>query len=148
MWAARPVGGRMCVEGLSELLGLIYDTALDPSTWPVVLDRLADLLGAIAGAAMVSYNSSTRMPTILYPRGDKEHTRRFLEDWCHRAPILGYGRGHPAVIKPECFVSRQEYCRREIFNEWLKRQREDAMIGAKLFVEGPVSTFLGLLRPY
>ncbi len=37
---------------------------------------------------------------------------------------------------------------RQIFNEWFKPQRAEAMIGAKLFIEGPVSTFLGLVRPY
>jgi PAS domain-containing protein len=46
------------------------------------------------------------------------------------------------------FVSREEYCRTEIFNEWFRPQRAEAMIGSKLLIEGPVSMFLALMRPF
>lgn len=140
----------MHFQALSEIVGSIYDTAFDPSTWPTTLNRVADLLAATSGAALVSYNSSTRSPAILYPRGDPEYIYSFLEYWGHHCRILHYGRNHPIgeVMKPEMFVSREEYCGTEIFNEWFKPQRAEAMIGAKLFVEGPVSTFLGVVRPY
>ncbi len=140
----------MRFRALSELIGSIYDTAFDPNAWPTTLNRVADLLAATSGAAMVSYNSSTRSPAILYPRGDPEYISSFLQHWGHHCLILHYGRNHPigAVMNPEMFVSREEYCTTEIFNEWFKPQRAEAMIGAKLFIEGPGSTFLGLVRPY
>jgi DNA-binding CsgD family transcriptional regulator/PAS domain-containing protein len=137
-------------QNLSGFVGSIYDTLFDPSIWPSTLNRLADLLAATSGAAIVSYNSSTRSPAILYPRGDPEYVNSFLEHWGHHCVILHYGKSHPigAVMNPEMFVSREEYCSTEIFNEWFKPQRAEAMIGAKLLIEGPVSTFLGLVRPY
>ncbi len=143
-------GAAMDLQELSEFVALIYDTVFDPNTWPMLLNRIADLLAATSGAAMVSYNSSTRSPTIVYPRGTPEYVNSFLEHWGHRCLILHYGGNHPvgAVMKPEMFVSREEYCSTEIFNEWFKPQRAEAMIGAKLLIEGPVSTFLGVVRPY
>jgi DNA-binding CsgD family transcriptional regulator len=134
----------------SEFVGLIYDTAFDAGTWPTVLNHLADLLGATSGAALVSYNSRARAPSILCPRADPDYIRSFLEYWGHRCLILHYSRNHPfaAVVKPEMFVSREEYCSTEMFNEWFKPQRAEAMIGAKLLIKSHVLTFLGLARPY
>jgi DNA-binding CsgD family transcriptional regulator len=63
---------------------------------------------------------------------------------------LHYAKDYPIgkVLNPEMFVSREEYCRTDIFREWFEPQRAEAMIGAKLLIEGPVSTFFGLVRPY
>ena len=140
----------MRLQDLSEFVGLIYDTVLDPDAWPTTLDRLADLLAATSGSAIVSYNSCTRVPAILYPRANPDYIRSFLEYWGHRCLILHYGRHHPigVVMRPEMFVSREAYCRTEIFNEWFKPQKAEAMIGAKLLIEAESSTFLGLVRPY
>jgi DNA-binding CsgD family transcriptional regulator/PAS domain-containing protein len=140
----------MSLGDLSELVESAYDAAFDPDSWPTVLDRLADLLTAASGAAIVSYNAQTRRRGLLYPRSPPEYVRSFLEYWCHRCPILHYGKNHPvaAVLQPEMFVSREEYCSTEIFNEWFRPQRAEAMIGSKLLIEGPVSMFLALMRPF
>jgi DNA-binding CsgD family transcriptional regulator len=140
----------MRLENASDLIELAYDAAFDPGSWPILLNRLADLLMATSGAAIVSYNSQTRRRAILYPRSSPEFIRSFLEYWCPRCPILGYGKNQPiaTVMTPEMFVSREEYCSTEIFNEWFKPQGAEAMMGSKLLIEGPVSMFLALMRPY
>lgn len=140
----------MNLGDLSDLVGSAYDVAFDPDSWPIVLNRLADLLRATSGAAIVSYNAQTRRRGLLYPRSSPEYIRSFLEYWCPRCPILHYGKNHPvaAVLQPEMFVSREEYCSTEIFNEWFRPQRAEAMIGSKLLIEGPVSMFLALMRPF
>jgi DNA-binding CsgD family transcriptional regulator/PAS domain-containing protein len=129
---------------------LAYDAAFDASLWPTALNRIADSLAATSGAAIVSYNSRTRRRAILYPRSSPEYIRSFLEYWCPHCPILGYGKNQPiaTVMTPEMFVSREEYCSTEIFNEWFKPQRAEAMMASKLLLEGPVSMFLALMRPY
>jgi len=140
----------MSLGDLSDLVGSAYDAAFDPDSWPIVLNRLADLLTATSGAAIVSYNAQTRRRGLLYPRSSPEYVRSFLEYWCPRCPILHYGKNHPvaAVLQPEMFVSREEYCSTEIFNEWFRPQHAEAMIGSKLLIEGPVSMFLALMRPF
>ena len=133
----------------SDLIGLAYDAVFDARLWPIALDRIADGLAATSGAAIVSYNAQTRRRGLLYPRSSPEYIRSFLEYWCPRCPILYHGRNHPvaAVMQPEMFLPREEYCRTAMFNEWSKPQRAEAMIGAKLLDEGPVSMFLALMRP-
>ncbi|HEU0157532.1 MAG TPA: LuxR C-terminal-related transcriptional regulator [Stellaceae bacterium] len=140
----------MHFQGLSDFVGSIYDTLFDPGAWPTTLDRVADLVAATSGAAIVSYNSATRSPSILYPRADPAYIHSFITYWGHHCRILHYAGNYPTgkVLNPEMFVSRQEYCNTDIFREWFEPQRAEAMIGAKLLTEGPASTFFGLVRPY
>jgi DNA-binding CsgD family transcriptional regulator len=49
---------------------------------------------------------------------------------------------------PETFMSREEHCRTDIFNEWYKPQGVEAMMRTNLLIEGPVSTVITVGRPY
>ena len=140
----------MDCEGLSKIIGLIYEAGLKPDIWPSVLDRLADLLAATSGAAIISYDSRVRAAAMLFPRAGPEYIRSFLEYWSHGSLMLDYGRRSPtaAVVNREMFISREEYCRTAFFNEWCKPLRAEAFMGAKLLTEGSLSTFFGVVRPY
>jgi hypothetical protein len=74
----------MRLHDLSELVGLIYDTALDPDAWPTMLNRLADLLAASSGAQIASCNSRTQVAMHLAPRPDPEYLRSLVEYWTRR----------------------------------------------------------------
>src|SRR5260370_23458336 len=140
----------MRLHALSELVGLIYDTALDPDAWPALLNRLADLLAATTGAHFGSCNSRTYVTTNLSPRQDPQYIRSFSEYWGRRDSFWQRGANYPvgAVFMPETFMSREEHCRTDIFNEWYKPQRIEAMMRTNLLVEGPVSTVVTVGRPY
>jgi DNA-binding CsgD family transcriptional regulator len=135
---------------LSEFVGLIYDTALDPDGWPAVLDRLADLLTATTGAHFGSFNSRTYVTTNLAPRLDPEYIRIFPEYWASRDFFWQRGAKHQvgAVYMPETFMSREQHCHTDIFNEWYKPQRIEAMMRTNLLIEGPVSTVVTVGRHY
>jgi DNA-binding CsgD family transcriptional regulator/PAS domain-containing protein len=139
----------MRLQDLSEFVGSIYDTALDPDAWPTMLDRLADLLTAPSGAAIISYNSRSHVPALFYPRARPEYLHNFLGYWASRCVIWQLSKNHPmgAVMTPEMFISREEYRRTDIFNEWFKPQAAEVIMGAKLLIEGPVSAVLWVLRP-
>jgi DNA-binding CsgD family transcriptional regulator len=140
----------MRLQDLSELVGSIYDTALDPDAWPAILDRLADLLAATAGAHFGSYNSETYVCTDFASRLDPEY-RRALPQYCAcRAYFWRRGANHPsgAVYMPETFMSREEHCRTDIFNKWYKPQGVEAMMRTNLLIEGPVSTVVTVGRRY
>jgi DNA-binding CsgD family transcriptional regulator len=49
---------------------------------------------------------------------------------------------------PETFMSREEHCRTEIFNEWYKPQGAEALMRTNLLIEGPVSTVVTVGRRY
>ena len=70
-------------EGLSELIGTIYDTALDPYAWPVMLNRLADALSAQCSVIGL-LNSSTNAAAMTAPRTDPQYLRSFTEYWAGR----------------------------------------------------------------
>ncbi len=140
----------MRLQGLSEFVGLIYDTALDPDVWPTMLNRLADLLAATTGAHFGSYNSKTFVTSNLAPRLDPSHLRLYPEYWASRDIFWQRGAHHPvgAVYMPETFMSRAEHCRTDIFNEWYKPQGVETMMRANLLISGPVSTVVTAGRRY
>ena len=45
-------GGRSREQRLSDLIGVIYDAAIDPSLWQCAIERSADFVGG-AGAALI-----------------------------------------------------------------------------------------------
>jgi len=140
----------MRLQDLSEFVGSIYDTALDSNACPPMLNRLADLLGATSGAHFGSYNSRTYVTRNVAPRFDQKYIRSFAEYWGSRDIFWQRGANHPvgAVFMPETFMSREEHCRTDIFNEWYKPQRAEALMRTNLLIEGPVSTVVTVGRRY
>jgi DNA-binding CsgD family transcriptional regulator len=139
----------MRLQDLSEIVGLIYDTALDPDAWPTMLNRLADVLAATA-AYFGSYNSKTSVCTNLASRLDSQYIHVFPEYCDCRAYFCRRGANHPlgAVYMPETFMSREEHCRTDIFNKWFKPQGMETIMRANLLIEGPVSTVVTVGRRY
>jgi DNA-binding CsgD family transcriptional regulator len=140
----------MRLQDLSEFIGSIYDTALDPDAWLPMLDRLANLLAATTGAHFGSYNSTTYVTRNVAPRFDPKYIRSFAEYWGSRDIFWQRGANHPvgAVFMPETFMSREEHCRTDIFNQWYKPQGAEALLRTNLLVEGPVSTVVTVGRRY
>ena len=136
-------------EEFSELVGLIYDAALDPDAWPVLLNRLADALSARCGA-IGSHNSSTNATAVTAPRADPEYLRSFTDYWAGRAFIWKGVAKLPvgAVMVREMIISRDEFCRTDFYNEWCRPQGVEAVIATNLLLEGPLSTVIAAYRPY
>jgi len=136
-------------EELSELIGLIYDTALEPGSWPVLLNRLADVLSAQCSVIGL-LNSSTNAAAMTAPRTDPEYLRSFAEYWVGHAFMWKVGAKLPlgAVMVREMIISRDEFCRTDYYNEWCKPQGVEAAIATNLLVEGPLSTVIAAYRPY
>jgi DNA-binding CsgD family transcriptional regulator len=139
----------MLYDEVSDLIGLIYNTALDLDAWPVVLNRLADLFRA-NGAVIRSHNSITSVTAVIAPRTDPEYLRSFAEYWAMRDNFFRLGGQYPigAVMMPETFMSRQEYVRTDFFNEWRKPQGVEATMATNLSVEHPMCTAFAVYRPY
>jgi DNA-binding CsgD family transcriptional regulator len=140
-------GEAMRFRALSELIGSIYDTVVDPSACPTMLNGLADLLGATGGAQVGAYNSRAHSVAMLAPRIDPKELPSFSKYW---ANIWRQCDQHPigAVIIPEMRISHPDRCRADIFNGSSKPQRPERMMGATLLTEGFVSTVVSVSRPY
>jgi DNA-binding CsgD family transcriptional regulator len=136
-------------EHVSDLVGLIYDAAFDPDVWPVMLNRLADRLSAMC-TEMGSHNASTNTTAMIAPRTDPEYLKSFTEYWAGRNFIWKSGTKLPigSVMIPEMLMSRDEFCRTDLYNEWCKPQGIEATLATNLLIEGPVSTVIAAHRPY
>jgi len=136
-------------EEFSELVELIYDAALDPDAWPVMLNRLADLLSAQC-SAIGSHDSSTNATVMTAPRTDPEYLRSFIEYWARCAFIWNGGEKLPVgtAFVRDMIIPRDEFCRTDYYNEWCKPQGVEATIATNLLVEGPLSTVIAVSRPY
>src|SRR5262249_28121323 len=141
--------GDMNIEDVSQLIGLIYDVALNPDAWPVMLNRLADALSARCGV-IASHNSSTDATAITAPRMDPEYLRSFSAYWPARPFIWRAGAKLPAgtVMVREMIISRDEFCRTDYYHQWCKPQGVEAAIATNLVVDGPRLTVIAAYRPY
>ena len=137
----------MHFRALSELIGSIYDTVVDPSACPTMLNGLADLLGATGGAQVGAYNSKAHSAKMLAPRVDPKELPRFSQYW---ANVWRQCDKHPIgdVIVPDMRISHPDRCGTEIFSGSSKPQGPERMMGATLLTEGFVSTVVSVSRPY
>jgi hypothetical protein len=102
-----------------ELIGLIYEAALDRSVWAIVADPLADLMGATV-CQISSYDGKTGAADEIAPRVPPEASRSYLDDWVQHNPFVEAGLRHPVgeVFATNDLVAKSEFARTAIYNEF------------------------------
>jgi DNA-binding CsgD family transcriptional regulator len=134
-------------EEYAELIGLIYEAALDRRVWPLVADRLADFMGA--GACQISTHD-TRTGTVaeVAPRVPREALVNYANHWVHQNPLIAAGRRMPigSVFSNHDLVRKDDFARTEIYNEFFSPLELDEGIGGSLAVDGPFSASFGVWR--
>ncbi|WP_428492734.1 hypothetical protein [Rhodopila sp.] len=113
------------MDGADQLLGLIYDAALDPTQWSTVFATLADAIGGV-GAHVVVLDKAPELIGGVRPRLKISGTRhmdptaadRYMNEWYALDPLIptsGNAVGPPGTIL-QChefisadFVSRSSY---------------------------------------
>ena len=113
-----PGGERSGFDGVVDLVGAIYDAALDAELWPEVLNRIGDAVGgpeAIFGV----YDPPTGLSNLLAPRTDPARVNS-LPDWAPRNPLLPHGGDHAPgkVFTVADFITTEEFTATEFYNEW------------------------------
>jgi DNA-binding CsgD family transcriptional regulator len=115
-------------DKLSDLIGLIYEAALDGGLWPNVLAGLADTAGAHI-PMMGAYDLATHRASMLAPRMDPSQLR-LLAHWGREpafrslgARIVGRAASQPGeVFDLRSVVPADEYVRTDFYNEWWRVQ--------------------------
>lgn len=81
-----PSAERSGYDGVVDLVGAIYDAALDAALWPEVLNRIGD---AVGGPVTVFgfYDPANGIVNMHAPRSDPEVVRSF-DDWMPNVPAL------------------------------------------------------------
>jgi DNA-binding CsgD family transcriptional regulator len=113
------------IEQFSNLVGDIYDAALDPALWPGVFMGACNFIGASA-ASLASHDMVQRGTTVFYNWGFAPgYEKIYVESCCKINPFF------PTAIffdletvfapVPEC-VPRDEFCHSRFAKEWVAPQ--------------------------
>jgi DNA-binding CsgD family transcriptional regulator len=146
----------MSVEGLSgedrvlDLVGSIYDAALDGDLWPDILNRIGDAVGG-PQVMFGIYDPAIGLTNLLAPRIDPELTRS-LVDWAPRNPLLPLGADQPPGKVFTCgdFITPEDFTGTAFYHEWWMAAGFDTEpLTTNLLVDGAASgifTSYGLLN--
>jgi DNA-binding CsgD family transcriptional regulator len=111
------LSGDISDDAVLDLVGAIYDTALDGSRWANVLARIDD---AIGGRILFGvYDPANGLSSLLSPRIDPDRVQDLL-GWAPRNPLLplGIGRAPGEVFTIGDFITRDAFTATEYYNEW------------------------------
>lgn len=135
-------------DARNELIGLIYEAALDRSVWPLVADRLADLMHAKVGQ-ISCYDISTQTSLDVSPRLPPEALHSYADHWVHRNPLIARGQRKLVgeVFSLHDLMPKSEFVRTEIYNEFFAPLALEEGLGAALVAEGSFSASFGVWRP-
>jgi DNA-binding CsgD family transcriptional regulator len=139
-------GGISDDDGLLDLVGSIYEAALDAQLWPETLNRIGDAVGGPEVMFGV-FDPATGLSNMLAPRTDPERLRSLLE-WAPRNPLLPLGTGLAPGTVFTCgdFMSEDEFTSTAFYQEWWRPSGFDnEPLTTNLLVDGAAS---GILTSY
>jgi len=90
-----------------DLVGAIYDAALDATLWPDILNRIGD---AVGGPEVIFgvYDPTTGLSNLLAPRIDPTLVASLME-WAPRNPLLPLGAGQAPGARQGLHRERLHY---------------------------------------
>jgi DNA-binding CsgD family transcriptional regulator len=112
-----------------ELIGHIYDAALDGALWPEVLIRLSDAVGG-AEVCMFDCNPRAHFAVLIAPRHDPDYVRTFTDAWLggdlqQRSNVVGhrlFDAPVGQVLDVRQLVTVEELVHTDFFNGWWRPQ--------------------------
>ena len=106
-----------------NLIGAIYDVALDATLWPDVLNQIGDAVGA-PRVMFGFYDGATGQSAIHAPRFDPETVRSCVEwDRDNPLPGLSAGRRPGTVFTISDFIALDDFRGTAFFHEWWRAER-------------------------
>ena len=109
---------------LSILIGGVYDTALDPSSWVKVLEDAARFIGGSA-AAVFSKDATKKSIDIFYQYGvDPTYQRLYVDKYVKLDPSTNSQvfAGVGDIISTESYMAYDEFLETRFYKEWARPQ--------------------------
>jgi DNA-binding CsgD family transcriptional regulator len=124
-------------EDINDLIGAIYDCALDSGGWPEILTRIADRCGA-ENAALVMVDPRLNLSVVLAPRADPDVISAYGEHWWQHDPTSAATAGvAPGVLTDLSHTGRDVFLNSAFHNEyWCKSGLGAERIASNLFTDG------------
>jgi DNA-binding CsgD family transcriptional regulator len=134
-------------EENSNLVGEIYDAALDPAMWGGVLAKIADFAGARA-AALAVIDSTRAVVEARHQSGvDPSEMQAYSKTYAHLDPLAGvplFGVGE--IVSLPDLVPYEEYRQGRFYREWARPQGWTDVASAVLEKSPTSCAFLGIVR--
>ena len=111
-------------QGFDQLVGEIYDTALDPGRWTDALARIAAFSGGQAGA-LHSKDTSNPSIEVNYQYGlDPDYVQAYFQKYAYLDPLAAVMPlfDIDKVVTIPDLVPYDEYCQAKFFRDWVLPQ--------------------------
>src|SRR6266581_3206367 len=111
-------------QGFAQLVGEIYDTALEPGRWTDALARIAAFSGGQAGA-LHSKDTSNPSIEVHYQYGlDPDYVQIYFQRYAYLDPLASVLPlfDIDKVVSITDLVPYDEYCQGKFFREWVRPQ--------------------------
>ena len=140
---------RLSEDSYSDLLDLIYQTALAPETWEQVMRELADMTGCIAGGLTIENSETGRGYPITFFGFDPDHVAKTFDYFLPQNPLHAISdRMQPgSVVTNEMAISLDAFLETEFYNGWARPQGLCCPVTVVLDRTSTVYTPLTLVRP-
>ena len=119
---------------LSELIGLVYDAALDPSLWPRALEQACRFVGGSSGN-LFWHDAATEQSAVLHLFNDEPHyTKLYFEKYLPLNPCFPAAAFCEAglVYGSTDLVPFNEMVETRFYDEWMRPQGIIDLVAANL----------------
>ncbi|ABD07496.1 transcriptional regulator, LuxR family [Rhodopseudomonas palustris HaA2] len=137
-------------SALSDLIGTIYDAALDPTLWIRTLEQSCDFVGG-SSAALYWHDTATVRAQALYLIGEDPHyTKLYFEKYLSLNPTFPAAAFvEPGVIfTPTDIVPESELVKTRFHREWVQPQGIVDVIGVNLEKGTTASSLFNIRRTH
>ena len=134
-------------QGLTQLIGDIYDAALDSSRWTSVLAKIASYAGGQA-AGLLSKDSVSKSGNIHYQSGvDPYFVRLYAETYWKFDPVASlHDCEVEQIVSVPDLISYDEFRAGRFFREWAQPQGWIDAANAVLEKSATSCAYLSVLR--
>ncbi len=135
-----------------EFVDLIYDAAVEPTLWPVAMERLFDLVGGERGA-LTWQNQATGLGDAIEARLDPGVTGLYFGYFADRNPLAHVERPNefmrswvPRILTDEDWMAKEDLVRTEYYNDFLRPLDVHSSMTVRLAARGLDAAFINIGR--
>lgn len=124
----------MSDQQLSDMIGTIYDAALDPALWPDALEQACQYVGG-CGASIYSKDSVSRTADITHGFGVEDKFRlNYVDEYVKMDPTTPgfFFFGVEEIVTTRDILPYDEFLDTRFYKEWVQPQRWVDMVTAVL----------------